>query len=308
VSRHVWVLAVALVFADACSRGEAPEYLKVSRTREAAAGIMPASAPAPSVAHLSTVADRSTRAAEQAAEQAGIPDNGVKLIRSAELNIQVLNVERALRVLDSAARTRTAFVADARVAQTSDKRRDARVVIRVPSDRFDETLAALRLLGDVKSENISTEDVTKSYADLETRLAVSQATVSRLRALLATHTAKLTDVLEVERELSREIAEIEQMKGTRRFYDRQIAMSSITVSLFEPPAVVRPQAAAPIKLAFARSVEVLTISASWVVYCVTFVAPWVALAAGLWWVLARLGVRWPFRKEDRILVSVSPGG
>ena len=41
--------------------------------------------------------------------------------------------------------------------------------------------------------------------------------VTRLRSLLTTRAAKLSDLVEVERELGRAITELEQMEGERRF-------------------------------------------------------------------------------------------
>ena len=122
-----------------------------------------------------------------------------KLIRTAEVRIQVRDVPAAFRQIDSLAQSAGALVADSRTAQDDDGRRTADVVLRVPSQQFPALLRTLRGVGSVKSESIGTEDVTKEYADLETRLAVQEQTVTRLRALLDNRTAKLGDVLEVER-------------------------------------------------------------------------------------------------------------
>jgi len=304
--RQSWVLVSGLLFFGACSDHRSAS---VPRADSASAFAMVAAAP-PAPSTRAQFASHKEADASTAGGRAneGIPGATVKLIRSAELNIQVLSVDQALRIIDTATRSRRALVADARVTQDDNKRHNARLIIRVPSDRFDETLAALRPLGNVKSENVTSDDVTKNYSDLETRLAVSEATVERMKALLANRTAKLTDVLQVERELAREIAEIERMKGERRYYDQQIAMSSIAVTLFEPPLIVRQHFAAPIGAAFSRSVDVLATSLASVIYFVTFLAPWVGLVVLAWWGLGRFGVRWPFRRDVRILETVTPGG
>lgn len=226
-----------------------------------------------------------------------------KLIRSANLRIEVKHVDSAMRLIDAAVRTREALVADARFSQTPDTRRDAVVSINVPASRFDETLADLRRVGTVRNENVSTEDVTRAYTDLEIRLAVKEQTVARLRSLLGSHTAKLSDVLDLERELGRSIAELEQMKGERRYYDHEVAMASISLTLFEPMIVGHPQIAEPITVALRRSLEVLGSSVAAVIYLVTFLIPWIALVGILWWTLVRLGVRWPIRNGRHILHS-----
>jgi len=226
-----------------------------------------------------------------------------KLIRSANLRIEVAHVDSAMRLVDAAMRSHDAVVANAQVSQISDKRSDATVSISVPANRFDETLAELRRIGRVRNENISTQDVSREYTDLEIRVGVKEETVVRLRSLLGTRAAKLADVLELERELGREIAELEQMKGERRFFDHQVAMSSISLTLFEPTPVAGPQITAPVTDALRQSLSVLGSSVATVIYVVTFLIPWVALVGLLWWTLTRLGVRWPIRNGRHILHS-----
>jgi hypothetical protein len=179
-------------------------------------------------------------------------------------------------------------VADLRASRAERGTRDARLVIRVPADRFANLLEALRALGEVRHEAVTTEDVTKAYADLETRLAVKQQTAARLQRLLADRTGRLADVLEVERELGRVITEIEQLKGERRYYDQRVAVSTIQVALFEPGALLAPGSAAPIAEAFRQSLGVLSTSVAWLVYLVTFLAPWLLVAGLLWWGIRRV--------------------
>ncbi|HEX4681095.1 MAG TPA: DUF4349 domain-containing protein [Gemmatimonadaceae bacterium] len=161
---------------------------------------------------------------------------------------------------------------------------------RLPSDRFAETLGALRVLGEVQSDVETTQDVTREYTDLETRRAVKQQTVARLRSLLDTHTAKLADVLAVENELARTVTELEQLEGEKRYVDQQIALSSIALTLTEP-AVTRVYAFTdPVAQAFRSSVEVFGISVAGIVYGFVFIAPWAIIATVLWIVAVRTGL------------------
>jgi len=206
-----------------------------------------------------------------------------KLIRSAELRMQVDRVPAAVQAADSIARQRDALLADVRVTQDEQGRRSAQLGIRVPAPRFAETIEALKRLGQVKTEAVTTQDVTTAYTDLEIRLSVKQETERRLRGLLVSYTGKLSDVLDVERELSRVITEIEQMKGERRYFDQRIAVSSITVTLFEAGALLRPGVGTPFAGAFRKSLEALATSVSWMIYLITFLVPWVLLTTLLWW-------------------------
>ena len=140
--------------------------------------------------------------------------------------------------------------------------------------------------GTVDREKITTEDVTKAYADLETRLSVMRKTEERLRDLLSSRTGDLGEVLQVERELSRVIGEIEQLQGERRYYDRRVAISTIEIDLYETGAALRPSVFAPVGEALAASLSVLAFSAGVLIYVLVFLAPWLLVSVPIW-----LGVR-----------------
>ena len=82
-------------------------------------------------------------------QRAGVPPSAYwaaqKLIRSAELHIQVRDVPAALRAADSIAQSRHALVADSRTTQDGDGKRTAEVLLRVPSEGFSALLQELDL-------------------------------------------------------------------------------------------------------------------------------------------------------------------
>jgi hypothetical protein len=215
------------------------------------------------------------------------------------MRIQLGNVETGVREADSVARVHGGLVADSRTSQSDRGARTAEIVIRVPADRFQAAVADLRRLGRVRSENISADDITRDYTDLEIRLAVKEETVARLRSLLLNRAGKLSDVLEVERELDRAVTELEQMKGMRRFYDQQVAMSTITATLYESTASGLVAISDPVAGAFRRALEALGASLAALVYFLIFLVPWAALAAAAY--LAARSIRG--RRGKQHLVS-----
>jgi hypothetical protein len=207
-----------------------------------------------------------------------------KLIRTATLRIEVRDIQKAVHAADSIATRHGAIVAENRLGQDADERHQARLVVRVPADSFAEALAALKRLGDVRDEMVNTQDVTREYTDLATRLAVKEQAVARLRSLLEGRTAKLSDVLEVERELTRAVTELEQMKGEQRYYDQQIALSTITLSLYDRTPSRVTQVTVPVAEAFAGSLHVLGRSLAGMIYIVSVLLPWALLALLVRWV------------------------
>ncbi len=104
----------------------------------------------------------------------------------------------------------------------------ASVSYRVPADRFDDALTALGALGEVRTKDVQTDDVTATYADLESRVAALRTSVERLHGFLA-QTTDVGQVATIEAELTRREAELESTEGQRRALADQVALSTITV-------------------------------------------------------------------------------
>jgi len=103
------------------------------------------------------------------------------------------------------------------------------VTIRVPAERFQAAVERLEALGQVSHREVEATDVTDEYVDLQARLKNAQAVRERLVALLQ----KAEDVksaLEVEKELNRVGAEIEQLQAKIEVLKNRVAYSTITVT------------------------------------------------------------------------------
>src|SRR5207244_3066349 len=105
---------------------------------------------------------------------------------------------------------------------------------RVPFTRFEHWLQQIQALGKVLEEQVTAEDVTEEFVDSQARLHNLTQTELRLLEHL-NRTARLADILLVEKELSRVRGEIEQLEGRLRFLQHRIAFSTITVELREAP-------------------------------------------------------------------------
>jgi Domain of unknown function (DUF4349) len=245
-----------------------------------------------------SAADRSAPASGGGAPAAAPPSAGLaaqaasrKLIRTGQLTVEVAKYEAAAREVERIAEANGGYVADSQTARLGENQQRGTITIRVAADRFPAAVAALKALGKVRSESVATQDVTKAYADLETRLRVKRETEARIREILRSRTARLSDVLEAERELARIIGEIEQAEGERRFYDQQIALSTIAVTLGEPAAVIREGVFAPIGEALRESLGVLAQSLAALIYVLVLLVPWLLLAALVFWEVRALRAR-----------------
>jgi hypothetical protein len=118
----------------------------------------------------------------------------------------------------------------------SDTRSEARITLRVPADKFTSVVTDLAKLGKELSREVKTEDVTEQVVDVTSRIATAQASVDRVRALLARATT-LGEIVSLEAEVAKREAELESLKARLNKLTSLAAMSTITaVFVTDAPA------------------------------------------------------------------------
>lgn len=153
------------------------------------------------------------------------------IIRTANMYLVVEDVASALQQITQLASTYKGFVVSSNSWQEQE-RMMGNIAIRVEVANFDAAMGALRGLAvEVRSESTSGQDVTEEYVDLEARLHNLEVTRVQLEKLLEKTSEKVTDILEVQRELSRVTGEIEQTKGRMQYLEKSSSMSLIQVNL-----------------------------------------------------------------------------
>ena len=109
------------------------------------------------------------------------------------------------------------FVASSDTDRTYNDRQTGTWVIRIPVDSYSAFLRGVSVLGFAESRSENAQDVTEEYVDVEARIKNKSKLEERIITMLEERTGKLSDVLEIERELSRVREEIERMEGRLRF-------------------------------------------------------------------------------------------
>jgi hypothetical protein len=155
------------------------------------------------------------------------------IVRTAELSLSTRDFGNSRNALESAVQRHGGYVASIEVSAPENAGRSLDARARVPSKNLDNLLADLRKLGRVLQESQGGNDVTKQYVDLDARLRNAQNTEERLSALLRERTGKLSDVLEVETEISRVRGEIEQMSAAQRNLANQVELSTVHITVAE---------------------------------------------------------------------------
>lgn len=158
------------------------------------------------------------------------------VIKTAEIRLEVEDGElgRTLKEGRDIAQGAGGFV----VATSVDgaDRRHGEFTIRVPVERFEETLSALEELGTIAGEDVRGEDVSEEFVDLEARLRNATAQEEVLFRLYDRSTS-VADTIRVQRELEDVQLEIERLRGRLRFLKDRTDLSTISVAVTESGAV-----------------------------------------------------------------------
>ncbi|MER7005622.1 DUF4349 domain-containing protein [Dactylosporangium sp. NPDC000555] len=176
--------------------------------------------------------------------------------------------------------------------QINGQRSTATLTLRVPAAKFQTTLDQLKGIvdGEEKSRQVSAQDVTDQVADVESRLKTAQASVDRIRALMA-KAQTIGEITSLESELSRRESDLESLQARKRRLDGLTALSTITLMLHGPeaPAVSKEETGIVVGLrngwgAFVASLRVALTVLGWLL-------PWIVFVGGpiylIVWLLRR---------------------
>jgi hypothetical protein len=211
------------------------------------------------------------------------------VVYSANLEIAVEQPESVMQTIIKMAEDAGGFVVNSNLYQTyteSGSVPRASLTVRVPAGELDSIMDAIKALTpdpeeDVISENVSGQDVTAEYTDLESRLRNLEAAEAALVKLMD-EAKDPEDVLNIFDELTYYRGEIETVKGRMKYLEESAALSAISVDItpkasLQPISIVGWEPKGTIK----RAVEALINTGQQIVdgliwfgiYCLPFLIP-----------------------------------
>ena len=156
-----------------------------------------------------------------------------KLIRNATVDLEVANFDNAVQKITTFANEERGYVATTDSEKQANGKLKGQVVVKVLPENLDRFLQKIRGIGELKNQALGTEDVTKAYFDTDARLKNAHVMEQRLIDMLKTKTGKVSDLLQVEKELGRVREDIEKMQGELKYWDSQVQFATVTISLAE---------------------------------------------------------------------------
>jgi hypothetical protein len=156
-----------------------------------------------------------------------------KIIRSGDVEFEIESFDSSVATISRIAEEEQGFVATVNSEKLPNGKVRGTVVVRVAPERLDTLLLKLRALGELKSQRIGSQDVTKQYYDLESRLRAARTMEERLLKIIKEGKGEIKDLLQAEKELGEWRTKIESFEVEIRYYNALISLSTLTVTLVE---------------------------------------------------------------------------
>ena len=175
--------------------------------------------------------------------KADMPAVDRKIIRNADITIEVDSTSEAQHRVTSIAEARGGFVvtSEAKQRQSVDpaqRATDFKLVVRVPEDQFGVALDEIKKLAtNVPEEKATGQDVTEEFIDLEARIKTQKALEAQFLGIMK-QAYKVEDALEVQRQIAEVRTEIERLEGRKRFIENRSSLATITVNIQAPKPVI----------------------------------------------------------------------
>ncbi|PKP24239.1 MAG: DUF4349 domain-containing protein [Bacteroidetes bacterium HGW-Bacteroidetes-2] len=107
------------------------------------------------------------------------------------------------------------------------------ITIRVPTTNFQSTIDSIsKGVSFFNQKDISRQDVTEEFIDLEARLKAKRELENRYLELLK-QAKNVTEMLEIERELSKIREEIEARQGRLNYLENRVSVSTISIYFYK---------------------------------------------------------------------------
>lgn len=149
--------------------------------------------------------------------------------------------------------------------------------------------------GRILSQSTSTEDLTRSIVDTEANLRAQKTLRDRLQGLLASHPGRLSDLLDVERELARVQGEIDSTQSQLAVMRTRVDMSELTLSYQSSAKPLRSDTFRPLGEAFAGFLGIVVMGFAMIVTVIAVLIPIAIVVGPIVWLI----LRWRARRKAK---------
>lgn len=158
-----------------------------------------------------------------------------KIIKNGNLRFETADMNKTAAKIYAALKTVNGYVQlDSETKGYNEITRN--IVIRVPNQNFEKLVNNVTQgISYFDEKQITSEDVTEQYIDLEARLKSKKELEARYIDLLR-KANKVSDIIEVEQQINVIREEIESKQGQLNYMKSRVSMSTLNITFYKPTA------------------------------------------------------------------------
>lgn len=161
--------------------------------------------------------------------------NERKLIQTVNLTLETLVFDKYIQTLEEKVNSLGGYIETSNISKDSYSVRSlkyAEYTVRIPGEKLDTFLDTVGNQAFIMNKSSSTEDVTLSYYDSESRKKALQIQQDRLFAILD-KAETMEDILALEERISDITYELEEQGTILKNYDNLVAYSTVNITIQE---------------------------------------------------------------------------
>ena len=194
------------------------------------------------------------------------PTQGPRVIKAAAITVEVRNgaFDSTVDKLFALGNELGGYISGSAAQTDSGSLRAGTISVMVPVDKFDQAIARVRQLGRVQQLNISGQDVSAQFVDLQARLKNAQAQEAAYNALLQRATS-VQDIIAIQNQLGQITQLIEQLEGQIAYLEHATSYSTVSVTVRETASAPAPVDSWGFQTALLDSVHGFVNTLDWII-------------------------------------------
>lgn len=155
-----------------------------------------------------------------------------KLIKTGTLTFETQNLDETEKFIKALVKENNAYISQEN-NNVYNHRTDHTVTVRLPNEKFDIfTDKIVAHAKKVDSKNVSVQDVTEEFVDVEARIKAKKEIEKRYIEILA-KASKVEDILKIESELGTIRTEIESIQGRLNWLKNQTSLATLNLTFYK---------------------------------------------------------------------------
>ncbi len=155
-----------------------------------------------------------------------------KLIKEGTVEFESDDLQTTKKTIIQSVNKYKGYISSDREYKSPDRKTNI-IVIRVPSDNFDNLLQDATLgVSNFDVKDINVLDVTEEFLDINARLKTKKELEARYLSLIK-QTKNITEVIAIEKQIGELRADIESVEGRLKYLQNNVSFSTLTITSYQ---------------------------------------------------------------------------